>query len=89
MNETERAEWLADKLHNGGDYGKEAAALLVQQAHQIASLRDELDAERKWGELWYFVSDEEPMKFEKIVSEWTPSRWIDQAYKLMAAKRGA
>lgn len=46
-------------------------------------------AEKRWGELWYFVSDEEPMKFEKIVSEWTPRRWIDQAFKLMAAKRGA
>ena len=29
------AEWLADKLHNGGDYGKEAAELLVSQAKAL------------------------------------------------------
>ena len=39
MNDTERAGWLADKLHNGGDYGKEAAALLVKQAHEVERLR--------------------------------------------------
>jgi hypothetical protein len=35
----DRAEWLADKLHNGGDYGKEAAALLVHQAKELDYLR--------------------------------------------------
>ena len=35
----DRAEWLADKLHNGGDYGKEAAALLVEQAKELDYLR--------------------------------------------------
>lgn len=34
----DRAEWLADKLHNGGDYGKEAAALLVEQAKALADV---------------------------------------------------
>jgi hypothetical protein len=29
------AEWLAGFLHNGGDYGKEAAALLVSQAKAL------------------------------------------------------
>lgn len=67
----------------------DATATLKEQASEIERLRAELAAEKKWGELWYFVSDEEPLAFEKIVSEWTPSRWIDQAYKLMAAKRGA
>lgn len=52
----DRAEWLADKLHNTNDYGKEAAALLVEQARQIERLRYELRiyaaeqvaAEREW-----------------------------------------
>jgi hypothetical protein len=35
----DHAEWLADKLHNGGDYGKEAAALLVKQAKELEFLR--------------------------------------------------
>jgi hypothetical protein len=69
-------------LRNMGNEAEDAA-------DEIVRLRAELSIEKRWGELWYFVSDEEPMKFEKIVSEWTPSRWIDQAFKLMAAKRGA
>lgn len=40
MTEIERAEWLADKLYNGGDYGKEAAVRLVAQAQAFAA---------KWG----------------------------------------
>lgn len=39
MAPTERAGWLADKICNGGDYGKEAAILLVKQAEQIERLR--------------------------------------------------
>lgn len=62
---------------------------LAARELECQRLREELAAEKKWGELWYFVSDEAPLAFEKIVSEWTPSRWIDQAHKLMAAKRGA
>jgi len=42
MNDTERAGWLADKLHNGGDYGKEAASLLLVQAMKLDALRHEL-----------------------------------------------
>jgi hypothetical protein len=39
VKDIEKAEWLADKLHNGGDYGKEAAAMLVRQADEIKALR--------------------------------------------------
>lgn len=39
MTDKDRAEWLADKLHNGGDYGKEAAALLIKQADEIEIYR--------------------------------------------------
>lgn len=36
------AGWLADKLHAGGDYCKEAATALVRQAETIERLRAEL-----------------------------------------------
>lgn len=36
------AGWLADKLHAGGDYCKEAAGALVRQAQTIERLRAEL-----------------------------------------------
>ena len=38
MQGKDRAEWLADKICNGGDYAKEAALVLVQQAAEIESL---------------------------------------------------
>ena len=85
----EYAEWLADKLHNTNDYGKEAAAALVKQAHQIESLRADLKAMEGFADLWYFVSDEAPLEFEKIVNDWSPGRWLGEAAKLRAAKRGA
>jgi hypothetical protein len=31
----DHAEWLADKIHNGGDYAKEAASLLVYLAKRV------------------------------------------------------
>ena len=38
----DRAEWLADKLHNTNDFGKEAAALLVHQAKELELLADKV-----------------------------------------------
>ena len=38
MRGKDRAEWLADKICNGGDYAKEAALMLTQQADEIAIL---------------------------------------------------
>jgi hypothetical protein len=35
----ERAQWLADKLRNGGDYREEVATLLVHQAMELDYLR--------------------------------------------------
>ncbi len=37
------AEWLADKLHATNDYGKEAAAVLPEQARRIEALRVALE----------------------------------------------
>lgn len=60
---------------------------IVCLSNEIDRLRAELEIERQWGKLWYFVSDEAPLAFEKIVAEWSPNRWIDQAHKLMADRR--
>lgn len=65
MNDIERAEWLADKLHNGGDYGKEAAALLVAQATrldwartQLAKVNNEFGSETAdWPDAWRRVAE--------------------------------
>ena len=40
MQGKDRAEWLADKICNGGDYAKEAAIVLVEQAVEIARLQN-------------------------------------------------
>ena len=77
---------LTDKeLQSLRNMGNDSEAAAVE----IVRLRADLAAERRWGELWYFVSDEAPLEFERIVIEWTPSRWIDQAHKLMSEKREA
>ena len=67
----------------------------VTMAVELQRLRDEneqlradLKTEKGWSDLWYFVSDEAPMQFEKIVTDWTPSRWIGEAAKLRRELRG-
>jgi hypothetical protein len=42
MDRKEKAGWLADKICNGGDYGKEAAVILVRQAEEIERLDEAL-----------------------------------------------
>jgi len=65
MTDIERAEWLADKLHNGGDYGKEAASLLLVQATrlewaraQLAKVNNEFGSETAdWPDAWRRVAE--------------------------------
>ena len=40
MKGKDRAYWLADKIPSYGDYAKEAAIVLRQQADEIEMLRD-------------------------------------------------
>lgn len=40
----------------------------------------------EWADLWYFVMDEAPMEFERIVATYTPARWHAEAWKLYRAK---
>lgn len=40
----------------------------------------------EWAELWYFVMDEAPTEFERIVTTFSPKVWHQEAHKLMRAK---
>ena len=42
MKGKDLAEYLADKICNGGDYGKQSASVLLQQADEIEALRSAL-----------------------------------------------
>ena len=42
MVERDLAEYLADKICNGGDYGKQAAFMLLRQVDEIEALRSAL-----------------------------------------------
>ena len=67
---------------------REAQEIAAAAQAERDALRAELESEKQWGRLWYFVSDEAPLAFEKIVCEHTPSRWIQEAHKLRAAMKG-
>lgn len=65
------------------------SALHAEAANEIERLRADIKAMEGFADLWYFVSDEAPLQFEKIVAEYSPGRWLGEAHKLRAAKRGA
>lgn len=54
---------------------------------EIKRLRADLRVMEDFADLWHFVSDEAPLEFEKIVAEFSPSRWLGEAAKLRTAKR--
>lgn len=47
----------------------------------------EIERLREFAELWYFVMDEAPRDFERIVSEYQPKAWLQEAAKLRAARK--
>ena len=49
---------------------------------EIAQLKGNLKAMTSFADLWYFVMDEKPLAFEKIVNEYSPAQWMHQAYLL-------
>lgn len=58
------------------------------------AIQDKLEAQeaeierlREFAELWYFVMDEAPRDFERIVSEYQPKAWLQEAAKLRAARK--
>lgn len=59
------------------------AAILAHVEAQAA----EIKRLREFAELWYFVMDEAPRDFERIVSEYQPKAWLQEAAKLRAARK--
>lgn len=51
----------------------------------MSDTRDTAPA-NEWADLWYFVMDEAPLEFERIVTTVSPSQWHSEAHKLMRAK---
>lgn len=49
--------------------------------------QDEIERLRGFADLWYFVMDEAPREFERIVAEHSPKQWMQEAAKLRAAAR--
>jgi len=43
----------------------------------------------EFADLWYFVMDECPREFAKVVAECPPSSWMREAAKLKANSPGA
>lgn len=85
-------------LYSVADLMFQAAEALLEPDPEVLKLRadikhimgatcDSCPATKDFADLWYFVMDEAPLEFERIVSEWAPSRWLDQASKLRAEKR--
>jgi hypothetical protein len=59
----------------------ERTALLAR----VGELEEDLRVAKSFGDLWYFVMDENPSGFEKIISEWSSSFWLDKAIDLRRA----
>lgn len=67
----------------------EAADRLEAQDAEIARLKEEARAFKGFADLWYYVMDEKPREFERIVAEFAPNRWMTEAHKLYRASREA
>lgn len=59
------------------------AAILVHVEAQAA----EIKRLSEFADLWYFVMDEAPRDFERIVAEYQPKAWLQEAAKLRAARK--
>lgn len=47
----------------------------------------EIERLSEFADLWYFVMDEAPRDFERIVAEYQPKAWLQEAAKLRAARK--
>lgn len=71
---------------------KHTEALVAERdslAARVEELKVDLATQKFFGDLWYFVMDESPLEFEKIVSEYQPAQWLHQAVQLRNAKKNA
>lgn len=75
--------------------GVDAALAVVREGREelegtpseLTHLRAHLKSLQDFADLWYFVMDEAPLEFAKIVCEWSSKYWLQEAAKLRAAKR--
>lgn len=86
----EEAEWYsvpstyehADEQHETRDLLLEAAAALTAARAALSVAEQDLKVHKEFTDLWYFVMDEKPLEFERIVATYPPARWMDVAHKL-------
>lgn len=65
----------------------EATGCIETMQREIDALKEELHLMSGFANLWYFVMDEEPLAFERIVTEMSSQSWMDEAAKLRRGKR--
>jgi len=61
----------------------------VPISEQVKRMARDAAAMKGFADLWYFVMDEAPREFEKIVAEYSPTQWMQEASKLKMAMKGA
>jgi hypothetical protein len=69
-------------------YDIETLAGYQLEAELLRELLAERDALKGFADLWYFVMDEAPREFERIVAEHQPKAWLQEAAKLRDAAMG-
>jgi hypothetical protein len=84
----DRPECEYEDLFTRAQLDAALTALLAERAELLArvgELEEDLRVAKSFGDLWYFVMDENPSGFEKIISEWSSSFWLDKAIDLRRA----
>lgn len=71
-------------LHESPDQQGTMSTAVGRMMHDAA---DEIERLRDFADLWYFIMDEAPRDFERIVAEYQPKAWLEQAAKLRRAKK--
>lgn len=79
-----RAEIGVQSIFNG-ECADAIEALLAERD----ALAKDVAVMKGFADLWYFVMDEIPREFEKIVAEYQPAQWMHEAAKRKAAMKGA
>ena len=86
------AEQAAEVAKHASDCERMAEALNRMAAGREAAEQRAARCEQApnpWADLWYFVMDEAPIEFERIVTTCAPDRWHHEAHILMRAKHPA
>lgn len=75
-------------LPPNGPAAKEAMSKIISivDPWPLSAPPVQMEPANAWADLWYFVMDEAPMEFERIVTTVSPKNWHTEAHKLMRAK---